>query len=223
MNAAILEEITIDDIPGDLRIVARTCGLEVAARLMSDLPGITIYIPRYAAKDVMRRYIVKMYPRLSAKELALQLGVSDRYVYKCLEDEGIDERQTRLFDAEEAAKTELQPPSAASLEADARRADEILACVMEHFTVTRERLLGPGRSADVTLARHTAMYLLRESIPHMQAKRIGELFGGRDHSTVLNGITSIRTKIEQEPDIAFHVTTLRSKIGLPPLKRSEAR
>ena len=68
-----------------------------------------------------------------------------------------------------------------------------------YFGLSRDDLISPNRSRPLTNARHIAMYLLRESTGQSLVK-IGEIFGGRDHSTALYGINQVEKKMRaREP------------------------
>jgi chromosomal replication initiator protein len=68
-----------------------------------------------------------------------------------------------------------------------------------YFGLSREDLISPNRSRPLTNARHIAMYLLRECTGQSLVK-IGEIFGGRDHSTALYGINQVEKKMRaREP------------------------
>lgn len=77
--------------------------------------------------------------------------------------------------------------------------DLIQKITTEYFKITMNDLLGKKRTKNVVVPRQIAMYLCREmteeSFPH-----IGELFGGRDHTTIIHAFTKIsseRTKSRQ--------------------------
>ena len=53
------------------------------------------------------------------------------------------------------------------------------------FGISREELVGAGRAATPLRARQVAIYLTRE-MTDLSLPQIGRLYGGRDHSTVLN-------------------------------------
>jgi len=73
--------------------------------------------------------------------------------------------------------------------------ETILARVSQQFEVTEEELAGKGRAREVVLPRQVAMYLMRKSAS-LSLERIGEILGGRDHSTVLYGIKNIEEKMK---------------------------
>jgi chromosomal replication initiator protein len=62
-----------------------------------------------------------------------------------------------------------------------------------YFTLTTGDLVSKSRSRPLTTARHIAMYIMRECTG-LSLVKIGEIFGGRDHTTVLHGIK----KVEEE-------------------------
>ena len=83
----------------------------------------------------------------------------------------------------------------------------ILEETAKYFGLGVEDLVSPSRSRPLTTARHVAMYLLRECTA-MSYVRIGELFGGRDHSTVLHGVTKIDKNMRDREPVYRHVQDL---------------
>lgn len=79
-------KLTMDDMPnGDLMLVAENCGIEVATKLMLNLQGVTINVPRGAMRKVVSRYICEHYNGSNIKQLALECHVSIRHVYGVLQ------------------------------------------------------------------------------------------------------------------------------------------
>jgi chromosomal replication initiator protein len=68
--------------------------------------------------------------------------------------------------------------------------DKILDAVAEYEGVEIKDLIGQNRSAKIARPRQIAMYLLRE-INETSLPQIGELLGGRDHTTVLYAIRKV--------------------------------
>ena len=82
----------------------------------------------------------------------------------------------------------------------------IVDLVARKFNLTAEKLLGRDRTKDVAFPRQIAMYLLREE-SKISFPQIGEVLGGRDHSTVMSAIEKIKDQIKHgdqrlEKDIA---------------------
>lgn len=84
----------------------------------------------------------------------------------------------------EALQVSYQPQTAP-------QSDHILAAVCSHFSISHDQLASRSRTRDITYPRHLAMYLLRE-LGSCSLAQIGQLLGGRDHSTVLSGYARIK-------------------------------
>ena len=96
-----------------------------------------------------------------------------------------------------------------------REAASVVQIVARHFNLTAEVLLGRSRTKEIANARQLAMYLLREE-NGLSLINIGELLGGRDHSTVRHGVEKIAQDIERDEGVRREVVALREKIYEPP-------
>ncbi|HSJ51192.1 MAG TPA: chromosomal replication initiator protein DnaA [Actinomycetota bacterium] len=85
-----------------------------------------------------------------------------------------------------------------------------------YFGLSVDDLVSPNRSRPLTTARHVAMYLMRECSGQSLVK-IGETFGGRDHTTARHGILKI------ERDMRARNTTYRQVQDLSRIIRGRAR
>mgnify|MGYP000962783201 CR=1 FL=1 len=79
---------------------------------------------------------------------------------------------------------------------DAEQAPVILDAVARHFGVTVEDLRSKARHKEIVAPRHLAMYLLREDA-RLSYPQIGQLLGGRDHSSVLHACDKIGLDVER--------------------------
>lgn len=80
-NNEILDLLEVEDLTDDMRMVAKTCGIEVVRRLMSQHAGLTIYIPNITKMpDLVKRYLRMKYDGCNAVDIARDLHVSHRYV-----------------------------------------------------------------------------------------------------------------------------------------------
>lgn len=61
-------------------------------------------------------------------------------------------------------------------------------------------LCGQSRRKEICHARHLAMYLCRKHLHGMTLREIGEAFGGRDHTTVINAIRLIEDELDEHKD-----------------------
>jgi len=94
--------------------------------------------------------------------------------------------------------------------------DLILEESAKYFGLSVQDLISPNRSRPLTTARHVAMYLMRECSGQSLVK-IGETFGGRDHTTARHGILKV------ERDMRARTVTYRQVQDLSRIIRGRAR
>lgn len=68
---------------------------------------------------------------------------------------------------------------------------EIIKQVFQYYGVNEVLAYGSSHAAYIVKPRYVAMYYIRERLK-VPLKSIGNIFGGRDHSTVIHGITSVK-------------------------------
>ena len=73
----------------------------------------------------------------------------------------------------------------------------IIRAVAMHYGLTENDLLSQRRSQEIAQARQVAMYLVREET-QLSTTRIGELFGGKDHTTVMHACMKIQKLMESD-------------------------
>jgi chromosomal replication initiator protein len=83
----------------------------------------------------------------------------------------------------------------------------ILAATAGAFDVTIAELESPSRRQPLARARQVAMYLCRQ-LTDLSLPRIGTLFGGRDHTTVIHGINTVHRLIQTDKSLFDSVTAL---------------
>jgi Mor family transcriptional regulator len=99
LKKELLENITIDDMPNqDMKLVAELCGIDVAVKLLQELGGVGIMIPKFGFRKVIQKYICDNFDGTNAKRLALELGVSLRFIYTCCDAGRDDSRQTSFLE-----------------------------------------------------------------------------------------------------------------------------
>jgi chromosomal replication initiator protein len=89
--------------------------------------------------------------------------------------------------------------------------EEIQQHVAAAFGISRAELIGSSRAAAPLRARQVAILLTREQTG-LSLPQIGRLYGGRDHSTVLNALRRIETGISEDQGLADRVDRLRTEI-----------
>ncbi|HEX2096766.1 MAG TPA: chromosomal replication initiator protein DnaA [Solirubrobacterales bacterium] len=93
--------------------------------------------------------------------------------------------------------------------------EEIQRQVASAFGISRGELVGSTRAATPLRARQIAMLLTRE-LTDLSLPQIGRLYGGRDHSTVLNSLRRAESSIGGDPELAARVAELRQAIHRGP-------
>ena len=87
----------------------------------------------------------------------------------------------------------------------------IIAKVSELFEVPGNLLTSKRRTQDVVIGRHVAMYLAR-TLTNLSLKAIGAEFGGRDHSTVIHGVSIVRDALRKNPELRSRVEQAQSSL-----------
>ena len=91
-------------------------------------------------------------------------------------------------------------------------ADVIIEEVCKFYNLEPSILRGQSRSKDISLARQIAIYQIRR-MTNLSLKEIGQEFGGRDHSTVLNALNRIENLVKTDPEKAEIVKDITTNIN----------
>lgn len=89
--------------------------------------------------------------------------------------------------------------------------DDIIQATAEYFKLKKEEFFSKKRTQNIAYPRQIAMYLCRE-LADLSYPRIGELFGGRDHTTVIHAYEKIVKKIKEDPNCEKAVAYLVDKL-----------
>ncbi|MEM6446690.1 MAG: chromosomal replication initiator protein DnaA [Cyanobacteria bacterium P01_D01_bin.123] len=103
----------------------------------------------------------------------------------------------------------LSPPS------DARdiTPESVFDVICEEFNLSAEDLLGSSRKRDISQARQIAMYLMRHHTG-LSLPKIGEAFGGKDHTTVLYSCDKVTQQQKKNPQLARQLQQLSDRLRL---------
>ncbi len=88
--------------------------------------------------------------------------------------------------------------------------ERIREMVARRWRVRAEALSSKRRTKDLTVPRQVAMYLIKQTLD-TSLVRIGELFGGRDHSTVIHSIRKVEVRMQQDPVFREQVDAARAE------------
>ncbi len=109
----------------------------------------------------------------------------------------------------EHLSTVLNPPG----EKMAASPAAVMETVAEHFQVSLADLKGASRRREVSQARQIGMYLMRQHT-NLSLPKIGDEFGGKDHTTVLYSCTKIEKQIKQDMELAKTLRQLSDRLNL---------
>ena len=85
----------------------------------------------------------------------------------------------------------------------------IISVVADYYSKTPSQLTGTSRQGDIVFARHIAMYMIRKMLDTPYTK-IGMIFGGKDHSTVMNGVEKVEKELKTNPNIETAINDIKS-------------
>jgi chromosomal replication initiator protein len=94
----------------------------------------------------------------------------------------------------DTAQTALESILAHSIELSPQ---QIVSAVAQHYSLSEAELLGRSRKRIISVPRQLAMFLIREETD-ASLPQIGDILGGRDHTTILHGCEKIGSQIETD-------------------------
>jgi chromosomal replication initiator protein len=118
----------------------------------------------------------------------------------------LSKRPVDLGLAEEVLRNVIPTDSTPEITAPA-----IMLETAKFYSVTIDDLTGQSRSRTLVTARQVAMYLCRE-LTDLSLPKIGELFGGRDHTTVMHADRKIRQLMAERRSLYNSVMDLTARI-----------
>ncbi len=89
---------------------------------------------------------------------------------------------------------------------------QIISTVAQHYQLSEKDLMGPSRRRLVSLPRQLCMYLIREEIG-TSLPQIGELLGGRDHTTIMHGCEKIGSQIDIDEQLRSDWLAIKGRLS----------
>ncbi len=90
--------------------------------------------------------------------------------------------------------------------------DSIKECVANYYNLTVKQINSKSRTSSIAMARHIAIYLVRELINDISFIQIGQEFGGRDHSTVMKAHSKVQKKLKTDPAYQQAIDEIKKKL-----------
>lgn len=88
----------------------------------------------------------------------------------------------------------------------------IKKCVAEYYNLSVAQINSKTRTSNIIVARHIAMYLVRELIKDISFIQIGNEFGGRDHSTVMKACDKVQKNIDKDINYRKAIAEIKEKL-----------
>ncbi len=88
---------------------------------------------------------------------------------------------------------------------------KIINVVADYYNLAPSQLTGKIRTGQIALARHLAMYLIRNMLD-VPLKKIGDMFGGKDHTTVMSGISKVEKELKTNEALKEALTELQKRL-----------
>ena len=152
-------------------------------------------LEKYYAEDAVINYIAE---KIDTNIRELEGKLSEVYFLATLSGKKIAtmEEVNDIFSSHyEETKNELDP-------------EKIVNVVCDYFNVSYQDIIGKKKNKDIVEPRMIAIYLISEMLPNITLKNIGQVFGGRDHTTIMNA----RDKITQDLKVNKKTQTLVNDI-----------
>jgi len=94
-----------------------------------------------------------------------------------------------------------------------RQLDEerIIETVADYYNLTVTQLKGNTRTAQLAMARHISMYLIR-SILDVPFKKIGDTFGGKHYSTVMDAVEKVEKNLKTNPQLVQAINDIKKRL-----------
>ncbi len=91
--------------------------------------------------------------------------------------------------------------------------DDILEKVCGHYHVTQQNVFSKSRKRDYVIVRQVSMYLAQK-YTKMPAARIGQLIGGRDHSTVIHSCSTVEQRLKVDKSFSAELSSIENSFKL---------
>ena len=118
-------------------------------------------------------------------------------------------KQTKIIDLEIAQEALKGLVTNKILDTNKLNPDKIKMVVADYYKISVSQLTSNTRLSNIATARHISMYLIR-SLLDIPFSKIGNEFGDRDHSTVINGCNKVEKLLKDNPNFKQAVDDIKN-------------
>lgn len=90
--------------------------------------------------------------------------------------------------------------------------NNVKKAVADYYNLTVTQINSKSRTSNIIVARHIAMYLVRDLIKDISFIQIGHEFGGRDHSTVMKACDKVQKKLDKDINYRQAIEDIKKKL-----------
>ena len=208
--------LTSDRIPSEIpgleaRLVSRFQWGMVADIELPDFEHRIAILRNKALLDHLELTIPDDVIRFIAEHVRSSVRELEGSMIKLLAYASLKHREITVDVAREALRDKLRVESHTAGLQEILSADTIQTLVAREWGVSPEGLRSKTRTKALTVPRQIAMYLMRELL-NMQLVEIGNVFGGRDHSTVIHSLDRVTIHIREDHAFSQKVARLRTSL-----------
>lgn len=91
------------------------------------------------------------------------------------------------------------------------KAEKVMQVVADHYNLSIEDLKGKKRNSSISMPRQIAMYICRIYVEETLPK-IGSIFGGKDHTTVMHSVNKIKTEVQKDKNLEAEIQKILDKL-----------
>ena len=94
-----------------------------------------------------------------------------------------------------------------------RTAEDVMSIVADYYRIQSVELTGSCRKKEIMVPRQVAMYLIYEILRYSY-DAIGDLFGGRNHTTVLHACNQVKNRLQEDQKLVRDMHSLKREMGM---------
>ena len=91
--------------------------------------------------------------------------------------------------------------------------EKLIEIISDYFGISKDELLSRKRSQNIVTPRQISMYIMREKMD-MSFPKIGAALGGKDHTTVMHGVSLITKQISENIELQKNIEEIKQRLSV---------